>query len=422
MITSNDTKGRWWSKMSTIIINEFLTIASSGSTLLVLVGGVFIYAVLYNLMYQPNLVHDAPIGIIDESNTSLTREYARMINSTSELRVANYYSDISQAHKAMDKNEIMGFVLLPSDFETRINEDINSVALLYANTDNFLYFDAMQKATSEVMMAINEQKRPEMITFIPEKDQEILVNMQPINVVGHAMYNPTMGYGTYLLPAVLIIILFQTMLMAIAMSIGGKIFDRSLGDFQQYGLGFNNISRVVLSNALVYCVLYAIFSIFMLGFIPDLFGLPHIGNGKNVLFMMTPFLLSTAFFAMTLTIFYTDKEEPLLIITFFSIGLIFLSGISYPLELMPWYWKGAHYIFPAAPAALAFVKLDCMGASLPDVRAEIITMWVQAIVYFFLACIVYRINIKKCNHLRFIEGKAKADMSLEDENKTLEVL
>ena len=373
-------------------------------------------------MYQPNLVHDAPIGIIDESNTSLTREYARMINSTSELRVANYYSDISQAHKAMDKNEIMGFVLLPSDFETRINEDINSVALLYANTDNFLYFDAMQKATSEVMMAINEQKRPEMITFIPEKDQEILVNMQPINVVGHAMYNPTMGYGTYLLPAVLIIILFQTMLMAIAMSIGGKIFDRSLGDFQQYGLGFNNISRVVLSNALVYCVLYAIFSIFMLGFIPDLFGLPHIGNGKNVLFMMTPFLLSTAFFAMTLTIFYTDKEEPLLIITFFSIGLIFLSGISYPLELMPWYWKGAHYIFPAAPAALAFVKLDCMGASLPDVRAEIITMWVQAIVYFFLACIVYRINIKKCNHLRFIEGKAKADMSLEDENKTLEVL
>ena len=234
---------------------------------------------------------------------------------------------------------------------------------------------------------MNEQLRPEMLTFIPSEDQETIVNTKSINVVGEAMYNPTMGYGTYLLPSVLIVILFQTMLMAIAMSIGGKIYDRSLGDFEQYGLGFNNISRVVLSNALVYGMLYTMFCVFMLGFIPELFDLPHIGNGKNVVFMMIPFLLSTAFFGMALTIFYTDKEEPLLIITFFSIFLIFLSGISYPLELMPWYWQLSHYIFPASPAALAFVKLDCMGASIADIQPELITLWVQTIVYFFISFI-----------------------------------
>ena len=328
MITSNDYKGRWWSKAATIIVNEFITIASSGSTLLVLVGGVFIYAFLYNFMYLPNLVHDAPIGVIDEADNGLSREYVRLLNATPQLEVVYQATDRADAERAMKEGHIMGYVMLPRDFESRLEQDQGGITLIYANTDNFLYYESLQSATAGVMLALNETLRPQMLSFIPEDDQETIVNTKSINVVGTSMYNHTMGYGSYLLPSVLIVILFQTMLMAIAMSIGNKIYDRSFGDFQEYGLGFNNISRIVLSNAMVYILLYTMFCVFMLGFIPDLFDLPHIGDGKNVVFLMIPFLLATAFFGMALTIFYTDKEEPLLLITFFSIFLVFLSGIS----------------------------------------------------------------------------------------------
>ena len=49
-------------------------------------------------------------------------------------------------------------------------------------------------------------------------------------------------------------------------------------------------------------------------------------------------------------------------IAFFSVGLIFLSGVSYPMELMPWYWKAAHYILPAAPGTLAFCEIEFYGS------------------------------------------------------------
>ena len=52
-------------------------------------------------------------------------------------------------------------------------------------------------------------------------------------------------------------------------------------------------------------------------------------------------------------------------IAFFSVGLIFLSGVSYPLELMPWYWRAAHYVFPAAPGTLAFVKVNSTALRWP---------------------------------------------------------
>ena len=82
-------------------------------------------------------------------------------------------------------------------------------------------------------------------------------------------------------------------------------------------------------------------------------------------------------------------------IAFFSVGLIFLSGVSYPMELMPWFWKLVHYLIPAAPATMAYVKLNSMGASMSEIHPEYITLWVQCAFYFVTACLVYRYNIRK---------------------------
>lgn len=126
-----------------------------------------------------------------------------------------------------------------------------------------------------------------------------------------------------------------------------------------------------------------------------MFGLPDIGNPLYVIMLMIPFLLATSFFGLTASLFFTDSDAPLLMIAFFSVGLIFLSGVSYPMELMPWYWKLVHYLIPAAPATMAYVKLNSMGASMSEIQPEYITLWVQCAFYFVTACLVYRYNIRK---------------------------
>ena len=185
-------------------------------------------------------------------------------------------------------------------------------------------------------------------------------------------------------------------MMAGAMSIGAKIYDRSLCLLAREGVDFKYLSRIVIGYAVVYFGLYIIFSFFMLGLIPLIFDLPNIGDAFSILTMMVPFLLGTCFMSLAFSFFYTDKDQPLLMITFFSVPLVFLSGISYPLELMPEFWQWWHYLFPATSGALAFVKLNCMDASLYDIRVEYLTMWIQCIVYFFLACAAIRFNLRRC--------------------------
>ena len=65
------------------------------------------------------------------------------------------------------------------------------------------------------------------------------------------------------------------------------------------------------------------------------------------------------------------------------------------MELLTWYWKAAHYILTAAPATLAFVQLNSMGASMADIRPEYITLWNQVLVYFILSIWVYQKKLQK---------------------------
>ena len=379
MRTSDNMKGTL-ADIASLVKDEFKTISTSYAILLVLVGGIFLYGLLYNYMYAPDLVRNAPVVVVDDSKTDLSREYIRLLNATPQVSVI-----------------AVGILYLPSDFETRVARGNESLFIMYQTTSAFLYYMAMQEASSGAMLALNDRYRPEMLVFLPQQDASKIVSAQPISVVGTALYNFTEGYGTYLIPAVLIVIMFQTLLMVIGMISGEERDSGTIVRFASEGLSFGRIARVIISKTFVYCVLYTIFALFLLGLIPLLFGLPDIGNYLNTLILLIPFLLATSFFGLAASYFFTDSEAPLLMIAFFSVGLIFLSGVSYPLELMPWYWQMAHYIIPAAPATLAYVQLNSMGASIEQVGVEYVTLWVQCVVYFLLACWVYRRNILKAS-------------------------
>lgn len=378
--------------ISSIIRTEFKTIAGSFAIVLVLMGGIFMYGLLYNYMYAPDLVRNVPVVVVDNSKTALSREYIRLLNATPQVDVIATGEDNVQAKELMKMDEAAGILYLPYDFSDRVSRGDESVFIMYETTSAFLYYLAMQEASASSMLALNDRFRPEMLVFLPSEDAAQLASAQPIKVVGTALYNYTEGYGTYLIPAVLIVIMFQTLLMVIGMVSGDERQFRSL---RNYPPSLGQAMRLVTGKTFVYMLLYAVFSLFLLGLIPLIFDLPDIGNTWNIIMLLIPFLMATSFFGLTASLFFTDSDAPLLMIAFFSVGLIFLSGVSYPLELMPWYWKLSHYLIPAAPATLAYVKLNSMGASMAGIHTEYITLWIQCAVYFLSACLVYRYNIRK---------------------------
>lgn len=378
--------------LSSVILHEFKTISGSLAIVLVLMGGIFMYGILYNYMYAPDLVRNVPVAVVDNSKTKMSREYIRLLNATPQVDVIATGEDFPQAKELIKMNEAAGILYLPDNFDDRVSRGEESVFIMFETTDAFLYYMAMQEASAGSMLALNDRYRPELAVFLPGQDALRLSQVRPISVSGTALYNYTEGYGTYLIPAVLIVIMFQTLLMVIGMVSGEERHYRLL---RYYKPTLGQAAVLVTGKTFVYVILYAIFSLFLLGLIPLIFDLPDIGHTWNIIMLLIPFLMATSFFGLSASVFFTDSDAPLLMIAFFSVGLIFLSGVSYPLELMPWYWKLSHYLIPAAPATLGYVKLNSMGASMAEIHTEYITLWSQCVAYFILACLSYRYNIRK---------------------------
>ena len=364
-----------------VIRHEWRNISTNPAILLVLAGGIFLYGLLYNYMYAPNLVRKAPVAVVDLSHSTLSREYTRLLNATPQTAVYGQTSNILEARKWMKQGDVAGILYLPADFEARVARGETSVFILYAATDAFLNFKGLQESSTRVMLAVNDAHRLEGTVFLPPQGLLAVASSAPVNVSGTALYNYTEGYGSYLIPAVMIVIIFQTLLMVIAMLTGEEAEARRKGIVLMSGGSLKDALRIVSGRTFVYIMLYAVFSLFLLGLLPHIFSIPNIGNGWDITILMIPFLLGTSFFALAVSRWFTDSEAPLLMIAFFSVGYIFLSGVSYPLELMPWYWQAAHYIFPVAPAVLAFVKLNSMGASLSDIWPQMLILWIQVFVY-----------------------------------------
>ncbi len=381
--------------LSAYITREFKTIATSYSILLVLIGGIFIYGLLYNYMYHPNLIRHVPVVVVDQSHSPLSREYTRLLEASPQVEIYSFAPDMAAAEELMKKQKTVGLVFIPRDFETRAGRGGQSVFLAMGNTSAFLNFASIQEATVGAMAELDGRHRSDMVVFLPLQTLYAMSQSQTINIAGTALFNYTEGYGSYLIPAVLVVIIFQTLMMVIGMISGNERHKKSILYYKEGGLEFWNMASVVLSKTFVYSVLYAVFAYFLIGFLPMIFSIPDIGGTWEIIMLLIPFFWASCFFGLTCSLFYADSESPILMVAFFSVGLIFLSGMSYPLELMPWYWKAAHYAIPAPVGVLGYIKVNSMGASLSDIKTEYITLWSQCFVYFITACFVYRYNIKK---------------------------
>ena len=208
-------------QLSFIIQREFLAISTSYAVLLVLIGGIFVYGLLYNYMYAPNIVTDVPIAIVDNSHSELSRNFIRWLDATPQADVYSQAMDYNEAKEWMKRGKVQGILYLPHDFETRVFRGDESIFSLYATTDAFLYFEALQGASSRVMLAINDKYRPDEAVFLPPQGLLAVTMAKPINVEGTALYNYTEGYGSYLIPALFFVNEITSFLKASRIEVAG---------------------------------------------------------------------------------------------------------------------------------------------------------------------------------------------------------
>lgn len=353
------------SNLLAVFRQEYLSIIKNKVVLIFFVAPL-LYPLLYNVIYYHEVVRDIPVAVVDLSETARSRDYIRRLDAAPELRVERHCVSLEEARDLFYAHEVQGIFLIPSDFSNTAKQAKVSA---YFNMGSFFYYKGMMTAVSMV-----------------SKDFDVEHTQAPLKYRGTALFNSGNGFASFLLPAVLILILYQTLVLGIAILAGaGNETGAMVAGIRRYGL-----LPSVVGKAFCYFSLYAAWTAYILFFIPAVFNLPQIGHSFHLVLVLLPFLLSAIFFAMTITSFIRTAERAFIYLLFLTLPLLFLSGVSWPMSNMPAFWRAAGYLLPTTQAIQAFVRINSMQAGLNEVLHEFFALWGLAAVYFCTAIWAYR--------------------------------
>lgn len=358
------------------------------------------YPLIYAFIYNNEVIREVPAAVVDYDNTALSRQYIRNVDATPDVRIIAHCTSMAEAERLIKNREVYGIVRIPSDFTRNINTMQQAHVGVYADMSGLLYYKALVLANTNVSLAMNAdikvQRKP---STTAEQDK---VTQMPIRYEQVDLYNPQTGFASFLIPAVLILVLQQTLVLGVGLSAGTDNESNRYRELQPINSHFNGMLRIVFGKGFAYLLVYLWNIAFVLEVVPRIFCLPQIGNPLDLWLIAIPFLLASIFMAMTITFLIRQRETGFMLIVFASVPLLFLSGVSWPGVSIPTFWKYVSYLFPSTFGVNAYIKINSLGAEMGDVKPEWHALWIQTICYFTTTCIIYTLNIRRSRH-RFIE-------------------
>lgn len=362
------------------------------------------YPLLYAFIYNNEVVHEAKLVAVDPGDTYLGREFIRRVNATADVEVVATLRDMEAARRMIDEKKAYGILYFPSDFSKELHAGRQATVSLYCDMSALLFYKAFLLSAMEVSLDMGKEWRMHNHPASTDKLAEITVDPIPYESV--AIFNTQNGFASFLVPAILILVIQQTLVLGIGM-LGGTAREKNrFHTLVPVSRHFSGTLRIVFGKSLTYLLLYVVVCVWALAVVPKLFSLPQLGGGITIVLFVLPYLLACIFFSMTLSGFMTTRESPMLVFVFTSVILLFISGVSWPKEAIPGFWRAAGYLFPSTPGIQGFIRINTSGATLGEVAPEYRTLWVQTGFYFFAACLVYRWQIIRSRRRLVTEYRA----------------
>ncbi len=337
-----------------------------------------LYAVFYPQPYLGQIVREIPIAVVDQDNTDFSRGLIQALSAHDNIRVALRAATFRDAEDAIFARRAFAIVGIPPDTEKNALKGVTARLPIYADSTYFILYNRSLQGILEAVQAYATDRLTHGARAEGAAVQTAKRLAQPAELFQVPLFNPTSSYSSYVVPAAFVLILHQTLLMGAA-SLGGAAFERS-------GRASRRVDvAAVLGRGLAHWTIYIPSMLLYFVVMPRVYGFSTLGSPWAIAALSVPFILATSFLGQALGLVFRHRETAVLLALASSLPQFFLVGVSWPAEALPDYLRHLREFLPSVNAIDGFVRINQMGASLADVRAEYLQLWALVLIYFAIA-------------------------------------
>ena len=378
----------WWLLLFRVWQREFYLITHDGGVMLFFLFLPLLYPILYTLIYNKELVEEVPFVVIDDCRTPKSRAIVQMADATPQMQLVGYASDMSEARHWLNDKACYGIMHIPGDYSQRLANGEQAVVPFYYDMSLLMRYRSFMEALTDIQIAIGDQERQGLLNDMREVASGLNVSL--IDSQAFILGDVTQGFASFVIPGVLILIIQQSMILGIVMLCGTS------RDRRRQNKGIDTlaikapIGATILGKMLCYVVIYTPLTIYMLHFVPLMFGLPHVGNVVDIMLFVVPFLTASAFMGMVLQWFVSERETSFLVIVFTSLIFLFWSGLTWPRYAMDFPWQQLSALIPATWGVEGFVSINSNAATLTHISTPYMMLWFLTATYFVIAYLIWK--------------------------------
>ena len=374
----------WFIQVLRVCGRELLLVFRDSGVVIFFVVLNLAYPVLYALIYNPEVVRNERVVVIDDNRTALSRDLVRRLDATQEVAIAGYAANMQEAQEAMHRKECYGIIYIPRDFAQCAGRGEQAHVSLYCDRSVMMRYKAMFTALAGVTQAMGNEKMAAVVEPVLNMSGSIVENRQvPVG-------NPAMGLASAVLLFILPLVLQQSMLLGIAMLHGGSIERRRRNGGRDPMAVEASPGATIVGKMMCHQIIYVLPIIYVLHYVPLMFGFPQNGNILHIICLVVPFVIAVSFMGQTLSAVVNERESVFLLFVFSSVIFIFLAGVSWPRYLMSRFWWLVGDCVPSTWMANGYVLMQTNGATLYQVQHYYWMLWIQVPVMFILAYLVER--------------------------------
>ena len=302
----------------------------------------------FTTLMDDGLPQEMPVGIVDLDNTTLTRSLGQKLDGFQNSHVVARYPSVAEARKAMQENEIYGFLYLPKGTTDNLLASRRpTISYYYSQTSltagSMVMKDLKTTATLAAMGVGQATMRAKGLT-----NQQMATLLQPIRIDLHQVVNPWGNYNMYLstvfVPGVMMLFMF----LISAYSLGMELkFGRGK---EWLGVADNNIVVAILGKYLPQALIFSSIIFFYEFYIYGILHFPHEGNMWDILLLIVLQVFSSIGFGIFIFGLMPSLRMSMSICSLWAVLSFSLAGSAFPmmgmdgsLQAMTWLFPLRHY-------------------------------------------------------------------------------
>ncbi|MHC5201552.1 ABC transporter permease [Myroides sp. LJL119] len=343
-------------------------------------------SLLYAYVYTNEIIIHIPVAVVDNDQTSTTREITRMLDASQELEVVHQSTSLDAARVLFDQEKVRAIVVIEKDFTKKLQNSTVPTVVGYIDTANILYYKETLATLMNVVQTMGAEVELNQIMSSGVPMNQAIATRRPFDVNAIPLFNIADGYGTFVLPVVFIIAI-QTLQLTAMGILNGTLREKNLF-VSTFGFARRRFGSVFLTmgRSLPYLFISICLLLFEVTVVTHINVFPQRGSYWDIILFAIPVVLSITFLGMFLTNWFKQREDALMTITIFSIPSLALCGLSWPVTAFPAWLAILAKFVPTTYGVQGFVSISQFGASITELKEAYVFLWGLTGFYFILAC------------------------------------